>query len=116
MTLVKFVLNAISIYSMQIFWIPQGVCNQIDALARRFIWTNSERRVMHMVSWRIVTQPKSFGGLGISRMRLVNIALLGKLVGDMMYSQHKLWVGLILSLYVPDAECFRVVSKRGSYI
>lgn len=36
-TLVKSVLNAISVYPMQFFWFPQAVCDRLDGLSRNFI-------------------------------------------------------------------------------
>ncbi|KAJ0940005.1 hypothetical protein HanRHA438_Chr02g0067751 [Helianthus annuus] len=44
-----------------------------------FLWGRSEEvRKMNWVAWDVVTRPKKFGGLGISKLKLVNEALLSK--------------------------------------
>ncbi|KAL8170556.1 hypothetical protein V2J09_022360 [Rumex salicifolius] len=52
----------------------------IDAITRSFIWGSSKSaRKMHLVNWEDVTKPKKVGGLGVKRMKELNLALMGKL-------------------------------------
>lgn len=110
-TLVKAVLNAIHVYPMQLFWFPQIVCDRLDGMARNFIWARGENRGMHMISWQKVSLPKRFGGLGIRQARLTNVAMLGKLVWELVHNSDKLWARLLMSRYCPDvAPLFGMLS------
>lgn len=74
------VLTTIPSYYMQISWLPQSVCNQIDKISRDFIWKGSQNKGVNLVNWQRVSLPKSLGGLGIRTAREANTSLLGKLV------------------------------------
>lgn len=51
-TLVKFVLLVIPNYFMSIVRVPVTVCNEIEKLARNFIWgATSEARKPALLSW-----------------------------------------------------------------
>src|ERR1044072_6381284 len=113
-TLVKAVLNAIPVYPMQLSWFPQSVCDRLDGLARNFIWSRGETRGMHMVSWRKISRPKRFGGLGVRQARLTNTAMLGNLVWDLVNNSNKLWVRFFRGAYGPHGNFLDVPSKRGS--
>jgi len=80
-TLAQSVVSALPTYSMQNLWIPEGVCNQIDASIRQFIWG---RKHSHWVNWKMITQPKSKGGLGIRTARASNISIMGKHVWELL--------------------------------
>lgn len=41
-TLAKSVLRAISVYVMQLNWIPQSICDDLDAVVRKFIWGSTQ--------------------------------------------------------------------------
>lgn len=38
------VMASIPSYYMQLFWLPQGTCSQIDRLTRDFLWKGNEQR------------------------------------------------------------------------
>lgn len=94
------VLMAIPNYYMQHMWIPQAVCDQIDRIARNFIWKNEEGIGLNLVSWDKVARPRSMGGLGIRKARDSNLAFLGKLV-NCFSSPGRLppWAALLSNLY-----------------
>lgn len=94
-TLAKSVLNSIPTYYMQIAWLPQAICDQIDRVSREFIWKGTTDKGIHLVGWNTITKPKKHGGLGIRRAREANTALLGKLVWDIQQKKDKLWVEVI---------------------
>ena len=48
----------------------------------------------------MVTTPKWFGGLGIHEARLTNLALLDKLVWNMLYNKDKLWMTVLSHKYM----------------
>jgi len=61
--LAKSVLNVIPTYYMQISWLPQSICNQLNKMTRKFIWKGIVSKGVHLVGWDKITCPKSFGGL-----------------------------------------------------
>lgn len=68
---------------------------------------------MNLVKWSVVTLPKKNGGLGVRTSRLQNVALLGKLVWDLLHHHDKLWVSLFDSIYAKNGNFFTYVSVKG---
>jgi len=96
---------------MQINWLPQHLCDNIDKTTRDFIWKGTNNKGINLVNWQKVTTPKHLGGLGIRSARETNISLLGKLVWDMVQSTNKLWVHLISNKY-SGGQSFLQASMR----
>ncbi|KAJ0938458.1 putative reverse transcriptase zinc-binding domain-containing protein [Helianthus annuus] len=79
LTLIKSVLSSLPIYYLSIFKAPGKVVDRIEALMRNFLWSGTEEfKRIHWVAWEKVTTSKKVGGLGISRLRDVNVSLLSK--------------------------------------
>jgi len=58
----------------------------------------------------MVTTLKRFGGLGIYEARLTNLALLGKLVWNMLHNKDKLWVKVLSQKYMGNTSLW--MSKK----
>jgi hypothetical protein len=114
LTLAKSVLNAIPTYYMQISWIPQSICNQLDKMTRKFIWKGTNGKGVHLVGWDKITQPKSLGGFGVRVARNANTALLGKLVWDIHTNANKSWVHILSNKYLGNSSVLDVPKKNGS--
>ena len=70
---------------MQTTLIPCGICDQIEKYIRSFIWgSNLNMCRAHLVLWEQICKPKKEGGLGIRKVRLMNEALLVKIVFKML--------------------------------
>lgn len=83
--LVKLVISSIPTYVMQVFWLTRCIIQRIDQALRGFIWSKrGGHRGWHLVNWKMVTQDKSLGGLGIRGMGDSNMALLGKAVWHLL--------------------------------
>lgn len=108
------VLTTIPSYYMQISWLPQSVCNQIDKISRDFIWKGSQNKGVNLVNWQRVSLPKSLGGLGIRTAREANTSLLGKLVWDVQQDKRKLWVQLLRNRYTVEGNFLHCEKKAGS--
>jgi hypothetical protein len=93
------VLSSIPTYYMQINWLPQSICDDIDRTSRNFIWKGANDRGVHLVGWNKIAKPKQIGGLGLRKAREANICLLGKLVWDLVQNNNKLWVNIFLNKY-----------------
>ena len=80
MTLIQLVLNSIPIYTMQSALLPLGVCTKIDKAVRNFIWGSSQdKKGIPLLRWQKIILSKENGGLGIKKMRNMNVALMAKL-------------------------------------
>jgi hypothetical protein len=88
----------------------------LDKIVRRFIWKGTGERGMSLVGWDKITQPRKFGGLGVRRSRLQNVALLGKLIWEILHSPNKLWVNLWNDIYLKGQLPFNVRVTGGSAI
>lgn len=67
---------------------------------RKFLWMGcKEGKGIHWVSWEIVTRPKRYGALGISKLSEVNSALLVKWVWRFKTDHDGLWKRTILSIH-----------------
>ena len=78
-TLIKSTLFNLPTYFLSLFHIFASAANKIDKLQRNFLWgVVGYEPKFHLVKWVIVYTPIASGGLGITKVRLFNEALLGK--------------------------------------
>ncbi|XP_076936463.1 uncharacterized protein LOC143603585 [Bidens hawaiensis] len=99
-TLIKSVLDSLPLYYFSLFKAPVKVINNLEGIMRRFLWGGSvEVRKMSWVSWEIVTKSIRDGGLGIARLDINNIALLGKWLWRFYIEQKALWRRVIASIH-----------------
>jgi hypothetical protein len=77
--LIKAVLQAIPVYVMGIFKLPDSVCEELNKLTKNFWWgAESGHRKTHWRSWNTLTKAKQCGGLGFRDIKLFNQALLAR--------------------------------------
>ena len=99
-TLINSVLNAVPIYLLSFFKIPQRVVHRLVALQRNFLWGGDhDHKKIPWVKWEVVCLPKAKGGLGIKDISKFNIALLGKWIWALASDQQQLWARIINSKY-----------------
>ena len=99
-TLINSVLNALPIYLLSFFKIPQKVINRLVKLQRNFLWGgDQDNKKIPWVKWDIVCLPKCEGGLGIKDIAKFNTALLGKWIWALASDHQQLWVRIINSKY-----------------
>ena len=84
LALASSVLSSIPAYYMQINWLPQSICDNIDHATYNFIWRGPNDKGIHLVGWNKIARPKHLGGLDIRSAQDANICLLGKLVWDLV--------------------------------
>jgi hypothetical protein len=77
------VLSAKPIYFMSVFLLSKWVIKEIDKIRRRFLWHGhkeelQDKKPMCLVNWRVVTMSRSFGGLGVRDLSIMNQSLIAK--------------------------------------
>ncbi|KAH9734302.1 reverse transcriptase domain-containing protein [Citrus sinensis] len=92
LTLIQSVLSSLCSYFMSLFQIPVSVAKRIEEAMRDFLWEGiGEGKKDHLVSWRVVSQPQSKGGLGLGNIINRNKALLGKWLWRFPLEVNSLW-------------------------
>lgn len=87
-------------YVMHTTPIPQGVCKEIEALCRNFIWgSTTDRRKCHLISWDTICSPKEEGGLGFKTLQVINRAYMIKLAWMMAKDDKCLWTKVFRAKY-----------------
>ncbi|KHN48760.1 Putative ribonuclease H protein, partial [Glycine soja] len=75
-TLIKSVMNALPIYLLSFFKIPQRIVDKLVSLQRNFMWGgNQDHKKIPWVKWDVICLPKNDGGLGIKDISKFNEAL-----------------------------------------
>jgi hypothetical protein len=81
LTLIKTVAAALPSYAMSSFMLPNSICTALDRIFKNFWWGFHPKKVrnLSLKAWDSLCLPKSVGGLGLKRVRDVNLALISKL-------------------------------------
>lgn len=99
--LIQIVIEAIPAYVMQCTALPLKVCDTLDGLNCNFLWgSTAEKRKLHLVSWRKVTQPKKLGGLWLHLARARSTAAMAKLVWKAYKRENDLWAIMLRNKYL----------------
>jgi hypothetical protein len=104
------VISSFPSYHMQIQWLLQGMCDDLDKTVRRFIWKGTGDSGMHLVGWDKISQPRRYGGLGVRVARLQNLSLLRKLIWEVLNTPDELWVRLMTEKYLKGRSIFNVAA------
>ncbi|XP_030503490.1 uncharacterized protein LOC115718807 [Cannabis sativa] len=76
--LIKSVVQSLPAYTMNVFLIPVGICQDIERAITKFWWRSNKNKGIHWLSWDKLTKHKSNGGMGFRDLRDFNLALLAK--------------------------------------
>ena len=100
LTLSKFVLASLPIYSMQTSLLPYEVCDRIKGCIRKFLWSsNSEARKPHLIGQEQVCTFKEEGGLRLRNIRLMNKAMLMQIAYNLMANKDSFWAQVVKNKY-----------------
>lgn len=77
--LLKAIVMAMPVYTMNCFKLPIGICEEIEKLIADYWWNgNPNTTSMHWVAWKHMCLPKKERGLGFRDIKKFNDALLAK--------------------------------------
>uniref|UniRef100_A0A251VGE6 Putative reverse transcriptase domain, Reverse transcriptase zinc-binding domain protein n=1 Tax=Helianthus annuus TaxID=4232 RepID=A0A251VGE6_HELAN len=92
LTFINSVLESLPIYYFSFYKALVGIIKNLEAKMRKFLWVGSnDNSKMNWVAWDWVTWPKKKRGLGISRLKEVNEALLYKWGWRYRVETQSLW-------------------------
>ena len=96
-TLIKSVAFAIPSYSMSVLQFPKGLCDQLDAIVRRFWWNPKSDKGTYSspIAWDSLCWPLKEGGLGFRKFWEFNQALLAKLAWWLLEGRDCLCINLL---------------------
>jgi hypothetical protein len=113
--LIKSVIQAITTYSMSVFKISEGLCEDLMKLTRDFWWGDeNDRRRMHWMSWDKVTRRKGQGGMGFRDFYLFNQALLARQAWRLIAFPDSLCTRLLKAKYYPNGELTDTAFSRNT--
>ncbi|KAL5179850.1 putative ribonuclease H protein [Glycine soja] len=113
-TLINYVLNALPIYLLSFFKIPQKVVKKLISLQRNFLWGGDiDQKKIPWVKWTDLCLPKADGGLGIKDISKFNSALMGRWLWAFASDQQQLWARVITSKYGGWSDLQNARDKRG---
>ncbi|RVW35461.1 putative ribonuclease H protein [Vitis vinifera] len=99
-TLIQSCLTHMPCYFLSLFKIPASVAARIERLQRDFLWPGvGKGKRDHLVSWDVMCNPKTKGGLGFGRISLWNFALLGKWLWRYPREDSALWHQAIAQVF-----------------
>ncbi|XP_028082409.1 uncharacterized protein LOC114283731 [Camellia sinensis] len=85
--------------------LPEGVAKELDRIQASFLWAGSDlKKKVHLVKWSEVTKELRDGGLGIRRIRDVNLCLLAKWWWRFGCVEKALWKEIICGKYKFDPK------------
>ena len=89
--ILKAVAQAIPIYAMSVFKIPDFLLDEIHSIFSKFWWgsTGSRRRI-HWTGWEDLCLPKVFRGMRFINLKIFNVALLAKQCWRMLKEKDSL--------------------------
>jgi hypothetical protein len=97
--MIKSVTQTIPTYTMGVFKLPAGLCDELTQLTRNFCGgEEAGHRKVHWMAWEKQLRPKSMGGIGFRDMRLFNQALLARQVWRL--------------IQFPDSICARLLKAK----
>lgn len=101
--LIKSIAQALPIFTMSIFLLPNHICDTIEKCLNRYWWSSggNQQKGIHWLSWSRLSSPKKYGGMGFKRFREFNLAFLAKQGWRLLIKPDSLVCKLLKAKYFP---------------
>uniref|UniRef100_A0A2N9HDU2 Reverse transcriptase domain-containing protein n=1 Tax=Fagus sylvatica TaxID=28930 RepID=A0A2N9HDU2_FAGSY len=111
--MIKAVAQAVPTYAMSCFRLPIRLCQEIEAMIRKFWWSQGQdQNKICWVKWNSLCHPKGVGGMGFREMRKFNDALLGKQVWRLLKNTSSLFHRVFKAKFFPNGTLLDAKSNR----
>ncbi|XP_057250731.1 uncharacterized protein LOC130591430 [Beta vulgaris subsp. vulgaris] len=88
-------------YQMQNFYLLKPILSSLDKSYRNFFWNKDNlNKTANLIGWDKICLPKQYGGLGIRKVDVNNVALQMKLLWKLIKLKDNLWVNLVKKKYI----------------
>ncbi|XP_074293386.1 uncharacterized protein LOC141620407 [Silene latifolia] len=105
LVLVKSVLATVHTYWSQLFVLPMGVMDRIQAICRNFLWEGEDTySKAPLVAWSMLCKDKKVGGLSLTDSRIWNIVAIGKLAWWILIKKDHLWIRWVDNIYLKGRD------------
>lgn len=103
--LIKAVAQAIPVFVMSCFLLPQEICDRIERAVCQFWWgSDGESKKIHWVRKDKILKSTIDGGLGFRNLRDFNLAMLAKQIWRLHTNQHSLISKVFKTKYYPTND------------
>lgn len=115
--LLKSTALAMPVYTMNIFKLSKGICEEIEGVLAIFWWSpREERKGLHWLTRNRLIIPKKEGGLGFRDIENFNLALLDKQVWRLLQKPECLLARVLPGKYYADTNIRNArVRKKSSF-
>lgn len=99
--LIKAVAQAIPTYTMSLFQLPVGICEEINRSLARFWWGKTGGKGIHWRCWEKMCCPKYEGGMGFRELQNFNQALVAKQGWRLLCNPNSMVARMLKAKYFP---------------
>lgn len=116
--LFKIVAQEIPTYSMGLFKLPKGLCDNINSILAKYWWGQSKNeKKIHWIRWIKLCEPKTKGGVGFMDIMALNLAILAKQAWLLIHHQHSLMYRVYKAWYFPTCSFLKAtLGSNPSYV
>lgn len=97
-TLIKATLAVLPIYYLSVFKIPPHIGKRLEQIHGNFLRSNGEAKGTQNIKWSIVCEAPEFGSIGIGRVKVRKLALLGNWLWRFRLDESLLWMKVMKSI------------------